>query len=578
MTLLDQVRTWIADDPDPVTAAELTALAETATGDDAGAAAEATAELADRFSGPLTFGTAGLRGRLGGGPHRMNRAVVIRAAAGLVGYLTAALGPGQAPVVVIGYDARYRSADFATDTADVVAAAGGRALLLPGPLPTPVLAYAVRALAADAGVMVTASHNPPQDNGYKVYLGGRVVTDAGQGAQIVPPQDEQIAAAITAIPTVAAVPRSAAEAERSGGRRELLDHTLVADYLARAAGTATPPAAPLRIVLTSMHGVGGELARRALEAAGFEVHPVPEQAEPDPDFPTVAFPNPEEPGALDLALALAAEVQADLVIANDPDADRCSAAIPDPAADGGWRQLTGDEVGAVLGTDAARRLTSAQATVEQRPVLASSIVSSRLLAAIAAAYGLEHRSTLTGFKWISRVPHLAYGYEEALGYCTDPEAVRDKDGISAAVRLARLASDRKATGGDLQSLLDELAIAHGVHATAPVTLRVQDLRDIPRLMDRLRTVPPKTLAGTAVVDRTDLSEGSAELPPTDALVWTTEAGDRVIVRPSGTEPKLKCYLEVIEPVTGANELARSRARAADRLERLRAEVGAAVSL
>ncbi|WP_147918344.1 phospho-sugar mutase [Ruania zhangjianzhongii] len=573
MTLLDRVRTWIADDPDPATAAELTALLDTAGGTGP-AAEEALGELADRFSGPLTFGTAGLRGRLGAGPHRMNRAVVIRAAAGLVGYLTEALGSGQHPVVVIGYDARYGSADFATDTADVVAAAGGRALLLPGPLPTPVLAYAVRALEADAGVMVTASHNPPQDNGYKVYLGGRVVTDAGQGAQIVPPHDEKIAEAIAAVPAVAAVPRSAEDAHRSGGRRELLEPALVEDYLARAAGTQVSPDQPLRVVLTSMHGVGGQLAQRALEGAGSEVHPVPEQAEPDPDFPTVAFPNPEEPGALDLALALAREVRADLVIANDPDADRCSAAIPDPAAEGGWRQLTGDEVGAILGQDAAERLVAAG---EQR-VLASSVVSSQLLAAIAAEHGLEHRATLTGFKWISRVPDLAYGYEEALGYCTDPDAVRDKDGISAAVRLARLAGARKAEGGSLQSLLDELAVRHGVHATAPVTVRVEDSGDIAVLMDRLRTAPPQTLVGSAVVQRVDLTRGSDDLPPTDALVLATEAGDRVIVRPSGTEPKLKCYLEVIEPVSGPETLTQSRARATGRLQQLRTEVSAAVSL
>lgn len=594
--LLHQVRTWIADDPDPGTAADLSALLEAATG--AGAAAEeALAELTDRFSGPLTFGTAGLRGRLGGGPHRMNRAVVIRAAAGLVGYLAEVLGADQHPVVVIGYDARYGSADFAADTAEVVAAAGGRALLLPSPLPTPVLAYAVRVLAADAGVMVTASHNPPEDNGYKVYLGGRVVTDAGQGAQIVPPQDEQIAARIAAVASVSAVPRSAADAERAGGLRTVLDEEIVEGYLARAAGqpyqsephrhteepylhptertdVPTAPAQDLRIVHTAMHGVGGAVALAALRRAGFaDVHPVPEQAEPDPDFPTVAFPNPEEPGALDLALGLAREVGADLVIANDPDADRCSAAIPDPAAAGGWRQLTGDEVGALLGHDAAERLVAAG----QQHVLASSIVSSRLLAAIAAGHGLEHRSTLTGFKWISRVPDLAYGYEEALGYCTDPEAVRDKDGISAAVRLARLTSERKAGGGDLQSLLDELATTHGVHATAPVTLRVDDLADLSRLMDHLRAAPPETLAGSAVVDHTDLSEGSANLPPTDALAWTTEAGDRVIVRPSGTEPKLKCYLEVIEPVTGPNELAGSRARAQERLQQLRDEVRAALA-
>lgn len=577
--LLAQVRTWIADDPDPSTAAELTALLQTATGAQPGAAQEARAELADRFSGPLAFGTAGLRGRLGGGPNRMNRAVVIRAAAGLVGYLTELLGAGRAPVVVIGYDARYGSADFAADTADVVAAAGGRALLLPAPLPTPVLAFAVRTLAADAGVMVTASHNPPQDNGYKVYLGGRAVTDAGQGAQIVPPHDARIAEKIAAVPAVAAVPRSAADAERSGGSRELLQDTLVEDYLARATAGSPGPAAPVRIVLTSMHGVGGELAARALHRAGFtDTHPVPEQAEPDPDFPTVAFPNPEEPGALDLALDLARQTRADLVIANDPDADRCSVAIPDADAKGGWRQLTGDEVGGILGEDAARRLAAAGAArpAEARTVLASSVVSSRQLAAIAAAHGLPHRSTLTGFKWISRVPHLAFGYEEALGYCTDPEAVRDKDGISAAVALARLTARLKAGGGSLQTLLDDLAVRHGVHATAPVTVRVTDLADIPRLMDQLRTAPPQTLAGSAVTGLVDLSEGSEDLPATDALVWTTEAGDRVIVRPSGTEPKLKCYLEVIEPVGSAETLPASRERAAARLRRLRTDVDAAL--
>ena len=573
--LEEQVRTWVADDPDPRTGAELTELLQSATGDDEQAAREARSELEDRFSGPLTYGTAGLRGRLGGGPHRMNRAVVIRAAAGLVHHLTDVLGAGMAPVVVIGYDARYRSADFASDTADVVAAAGGRAWLLPTPLPTPLLAYALRVMDADAGVMVTASHNPAADNGYKVYLGGRVVTDAGQGAQIVPPHDEQIAARIAAVPSVAAVPRSTEDAERSGGTRTVLGEDIVEGYLARVAGQVAP-ATELRIVHTAMHGVGSAVALSALRRAGFaDVHPVPEQADPDPDFPTVTFPNPEEPGALDLALDLARDVGADLVIANDPDADRCSAAIPDPAVAGGWRQLTGDEVGALLGEEVARRLSAPDGG---RSVLASSVVSSRLLGAIAAAHGLEHQVTLTGFKWISRVPHLAFGYEEALGYCTDPEAVRDKDGISAAVALARLAARLMSAGGSLQSLLDELAVRHGVHATAPVTLRVADLAEIPRLMDHLRTEPPQTLAGSAVTGREDLSEGSADLPATDALVWTTQAGDRVIVRPSGTEPKLKCYLEVIEPVPAAAGLGASRQRAADRLHRLRTEVGAALGL
>ncbi|QOR71757.1 phospho-sugar mutase [Ruania alkalisoli] len=583
--LLTQVRTWVEDDPDPATVDELRELLTYAEG---GGVEEAEREaalagLADRFSGPLTFGTAGLRGRLGAGPHRMNRAVVIRAAAGLVAFLRESLR-GAAPTVVIGYDARYGSQAFAQDTAEVVAGEGGRALLLPGALPTPVLAFAVRYLRADAGVMVTASHNPPEDNGYKVYLGGRVVTGAGEGAQIVPPADAEIAAHIAAVVSVASVPRAAEDAERTGGTIEVLGEDLTTAYLTRAASltsdeTSAPARAGLRIVLTPMHGVGGALAHEVLRTAGFgDVQLVREQADPDPDFPTVAFPNPEEPGALDLALAAARAGDADLVLANDPDADRCSVAVPDPGTEGGWRQLTGDEVGALLGEQAAR-LASGDAV---EAVLASSIVSSRLLASIAAAHGLQHRSTLTGFKWISRVPGLVYGYEEALGYCVDPGAVRDKDGISAAVRIADLAAGLHAQGRTMLGALDDLARTHGVHATAPLTVRVSDLARISRTMERLRQAPPTALAGSAVVNAVDLRDGGApgepDLPPTDGLLYLTGAGDRVIVRPSGTEPKVKCYLEVVEPVEDGEPVASARARAATRLQDLIADVSEAAGL
>ncbi|MBZ2197644.1 phospho-sugar mutase [Occultella gossypii] len=584
--LVTAARAWIDDDPDPATADELRELLDHALGDgfSTGEQRVALAELADRFSGPLEFGTAGLRGALGAGPHRMNRAVVIRAAAGLVRYLTDALG--TAPRVVIGYDARFGSSDFAADTADVAAAAGGHAYLLPAALPTPVLAFAVRHLDADAGVMVTASHNPPQDNGYKVYLGGRVVTDAGQGAQIVPPADAEISARIARVPSVASVPRSAADAAAAGGVREVLGTDIVDAYAARATALV-PDGVPreLRIVLTPLHGVGGALAGRVLAQAGFaDVTLVAEQADPDPTFPTVAFPNPEEPGALDLALATAARVGADLIIANDPDADRCSVAVPDAATATGWRQLTGDEVGALLGeqaaVEAAGRVTTAgnQAAASGPGVLANSVVSSRLLAAIAAHHGLAHRVTLTGFKWISRVDGLVFGYEEALGYCTDPAAVRDKDGITAAVRIAALAADLHARGRTLTDGLDDLARRHGLHATAPLSVRVADPSLIAAAQDRLRKAPPTTLAGSAVAEVVDLAEGSADLPPTDGLIYRTEANDRVIVRPSGTEPKIKCYLEVIEPVAPGADLGPVRARAASRLELLKADIAAAAGL
>ena len=593
------VRSWIADDPDEQTRTELTALLESATAGDAAA----IAELEDRFATPLTFGTAGLRGALGGGPNRMNRAVVIRAAAGLAGFLRDALGEGFR--VVIGCDARYGSADFARDTAAVVTAAGGQALLLPEQLPTPVLAFALGHLDADAGVMVTASHNPPQDNGYKVYLGARPLqvvlerqgdaqavasAEAGAGAQIVPPFDDLIAAHIAGIATVADTPRA-------GSGWETVNEQIVEDYLssidALGQQLGAVRTAPLRIVITSLHGVGGATMRAALQRAGFDdVHAVAAQEQPDPDFPTVTFPNPEEDGALDAAIALADEVGADLIIANDPDADRMSAAIPvrpaagasvGPAAGtsagaaggaavgaaggaGGWRQLTGDEVGLLLGEHIAARFeASAAQTPEHRAVLANSIVSSRALAAAAKAHGLEHAATLTGFKWISRVPGVAFGYEEALGYCVDPQVVRDKDGISAGVVFASLVSALAQRGRSVDDELERVRRRDGAFVTRPLTFRLTDASLIGEAMARLRAAAPEQLAGHDVTEVIDLAEGSPQLPPTDGIMLLSAAGDRVIIRPSGTEPKLKCYLEAVGTFT---EIETARAR----LEQMRADL------
>ncbi|MBM6401056.1 phospho-sugar mutase [Phycicoccus sonneratiae] len=544
-TLLAAARAWAADDPDPVTRAELEGLVEGAVAGDAAAADE----LADAMSGMLAFGTAGLRGRLGGGPNRMNRAVVIRAAAGLTAYLKT-LDPE--PFVVVGYDARTNSDVFAHDTCAVVVGMGGRAVVLPHPLPTPVLAYAIRYLGADAGVMVTASHNPPQDNGYKVYV--------GDGSQIVPPVDGLIAAEIAGVASVAEVPRA------DDGWDTLGDDVLEA-YLADVV-TVVSADAPreLTVVHTALHGVGSETVRRAFAAAGFaEPLPVPSQAEPDPMFPTVSFPNPEEPGAMDAALELAEQTGPDLVVANDPDADRCAVAVPGP---GGWRMLRGDEVGALLGSYVLERGVEPDSP---DAVFANSIVSSRLLAAMCRAAGVRHEETLTGFKWIGRVPGLRYGYEEALGYCVDPGHVRDKDGVSAALLVAELAATLRAQGRTLVDRLDDLARAHGVHATDALSVRVEDLSLIGRVMERLRSAPPSTVAGVEVTRVDDLARGDGGLPPTEGLRWYLADDSRVIVRPSGTEPKLKVYLEVVEPVTG-EDLRGARERAATRLAALKADL------
>ncbi|WP_405991279.1 phospho-sugar mutase [Streptomyces sp. NBC_00986] len=539
--LIARARTWLAEDPDADTRDELAKLID--AGD--------VAELAERFSGTLQFGTAGLRGELGAGPMRMNRAVVIRAAAGLAAYLKKT---GHTDgVVVIGYDARHKSADFARDTAAVMVGAGLKAAVLPRPLPTPVLAFAIRHLGAIAGVEVTASHNPPRDNGYKVYL--------GDGSQIVPPADAEIAAEIGAIGSLHDVPRPT-----TGW--ETLDDSVLDAYLARTDAVLAPGSPrTARTVYTAMHGVGKDVLLAAFARAGFpEPVLVAEQAEPDPDFPTVAFPNPEEPGAMDLAFAQARATDPDLIIANDPDADRCAAAVK---ADGNWRMLRGDEVGALLAAHLVRR--GAQGT------FAESIVSSSLLGRIAEKAGLPYEETLTGFKWIARVEGLRYGYEEALGYCVDPDGVRDKDGITAALLITELASELKAEGRDLLDLLDDLAVEHGLHATDQLSVRVEDLTVIADAMRRLREHPPTALAGLAVTKAEDLNEGTDKLPPTDGLRYTLD-GARVIVRPSGTEPKLKCYLEVVVPVAAHADLPAARAQAAETLATIKRDLSAAAGI
>ncbi|WP_396179321.1 phospho-sugar mutase [Citricoccus sp.] len=595
---------WARQDPDDGDRAVLEAeIAAAQAGNGA-----AAASLASRFAGPLEFGTAGLRAEEGPGPGRMNRVVVRRTAAGLATYLLqrlaetvpgepadatagapagAAAGPeSRPPRVVVGYDARRGSKTFALDSAAVFAAAGLETILLPSELPTPVLAFAVRYLDADAGVMVTASHNPPADNGYKVYLGGRMTDEAGRGAQITAPSDRDIAGCIDHDALVGSIPLAA-------DGWTVADRGIAAAYRLAACRVLDPERTGhrrLNVVYTPLHGVGGAVLPDLFEDAGFErPYTVPEQAEPDPAFPTVAFPNPEEPGAMDLALAAARERGADLVIANDPDADRLALAVPDPAAGvgaggagsalgagrasdaaAGWRMLTGDEVGVLLGSHLMAGLRPAGAAV------GNSVVSSRLLSRVAAERDVPHETTLTGFKWIARVPGLGFGYEEALGYCVAPEMVRDKDGMTAALVAAELAAELADQGKTLLDALDEIALHFGVVATGQLSVRVADLALLDAMMTRLRVAPPATLAGQDVVETVDLTQGYRGLPGTDALMYATADDSRVVVRPSGTEPKLKCYLEVVRPVQAAAQLPEVRAEAAAALAELSASIGAAL--
>ncbi len=515
--LLATASAWREQDPDDATIAELDALTAAARAGDA-------EPLAARFASRLEFGTSGLRGELGAGPTRMNRVLVAQAAAGFARYLVA---HSPNPSIVIGYDCRTNSEVFARDTAVIMAGAGVRTILLPRPLPTPVLAFAVRHLKVSAGVMVTASHNPASDNGYKVYLG-----DLNHGSQIVPPADGLIADEIArvALGSITELPRSTDFL--------IAEESLVQAYVAATASLGRV-SAPISFVYSAMHGVGWQTARAVFAAAGFgEPTVVAEQIEPDAAFPTVAFPNPEEPGAMDLTFARAAAVGADLAIVNDPDADRLAVAVP--SADGSWRRLSGNEVGYLLGWRAAERLQRAGA---DHGTLAASIVSSPALREVARKYRLDYQDTLTGFKWISRVGDLAYGYEEALGYLVDPAKVRDKDGMSAAVDFLSLASELKAAGATIDDHLREFADTFGAYASGQLSLRVDDLAEIGRMMARLRSNLPKAIGGIAVESVDDFRDGFAQYPPGDILRVHLVGGARVIIRPSGTEPKLKVYID-----------------------------------
>jgi phosphomannomutase len=546
--LVARARAWRDDDPDAEARAEIDRL----LGPDDGATLDLVdlPGLADRFGGRLEFGTAGLRGEMGAGPNRMNRAVVIRATAGLAAHLVAA-GHAAEPVVV-GFDARHRSRRFARDAAAVLAAAGFRVHLGDRPLPTPVVAFGVTHLQACAGVQVTASHNPRGDNGYKVYL--------GDGAQIVPPVDGEISARIDEVTSTRSVPRTADDDPRIVATGDELVDAYVA---AAAAQVVAPEARDLRIAYTPLHGVGRDVLVAVLARAGFAPPAiVPEQADPDPDFPTVAFPNPEEPGALDLVLALAVAEAADIVVAHDPDGDRLAVAVPDDAASSGWRALTGDEIGVVLADWLLEHGTGADRLV------ATTVVSSSMLGRLARARGVEFAETLTGFKWLARAAldrpgtRFVYGYEEALGSCVGT-LVRDKDGITAALAFAELAASERRRGRSVLDRLDDLALELGVHATGQRSIRVEGPGGLDRMraaVDALAASPPPVLAGVAVVEVEDLRAGG-RLPPTDAVV-VRGGGVRLVVRPSGTEPKLKCYAEAVVPVGGGVDLGAARERAA----------------
>ena len=508
-----EVQAWIADDPDPKTAAELSALLESND--------EQT--LKTYFSGFLQFGTAGLRGPVGPGPSCMNRAVVGQTAAGIAAYMK----ERGMKRVVIGRDARYGSEDFTNESAEIFAGAGFEVFVLPRPLPTPVLAFATQYLKCDVGVMVTASHNPPQDNGYKVYIGPSADGIDYAASQIITPTDTLIAKEIASLVSFSSTPR--------GKSWTVIEEELISEYVRRTALIATKPE-DLKIVYTAMHGVGTEIAQRVFNHAGFAtLILVDEQCTPDPDFPTVAFPNPEEPGAIDLALKKARDFGADLVIANDPDADRCAAAVNDPKS--GWRMLRGDELGIIFGEWIAR--------THRHGSFANSIVSSSALSKVAAHYSIDFKEVLTGFKWIAKVEDLAFGYEEAIGYAVDSETVNDKDGISAALLLAHIAGELKAQGLTLLDLLDQVWTRHGFHGTEQISIRVADMSRITELLAGIRKNPPTHIAGRAVLSIDDLAEPKDGLPPTDGLRLWIDGGIRMIVRPSGTEAKMKCYLEVI---------------------------------
>ena len=528
--LKQQVLHWIEQDPDSVTKVQLAQLLLDAKTDQ-----DALAELQDAFVAPLEFGTAGLRGALGAGPNRMNRVTVLQAASGLAQYLVQQGSSGQK--VVIGFDARYNSDVFADDTARVMSGAGLEPIIFSHVVPTPVLAFAIRHLGACAGVMVTASHNPPQDNGYKVYL--------GDGRQIVSPVDEQISYLIKTVSDVREIIQG--DAGKKVSDEVVNTYTALTAQLIAEGPTSEAQRKAVSSVYTAMHGVGWKTLQAVFAAAGF-VEPIAalEQRDPDPAFPTVAFPNPEEKGALDIALTLAKKNSVDVLLANDPDADRFAAAALTSTGD--WVTLRGDQIGSLLGWWMIERVKLTGSKLSG--TFANSIVSSMMLESIAKSAGLQYESTLTGFKWVSRVNHLTFGYEEALGYCVDPNNVSDKDGISAAAMFMEMLAHLKSQGKTIWQVLDELALAHGLHATDQVSVRVTSSDQVALTMAGIRNTPPTKFGSLQVSSIDDLAIGLGELPKTDAVIIHLAGNDqiqkaRVIVRPSGTEPKIKCYLEVV---------------------------------
>ena len=515
--LFSKAQDWLNQDPDQETRAELEQLLSQAKSGNA----EAQAELTNRFDGRLQFGTAGLRGRLQAGSMGMNRVLVAQAAGGLAAYLK---DYDKTPSIVIGYDGRKNSDVFARDTAEIMAGAGIKAYLLPRKLPTPVLAYAIQYFDATAGVMVTASHNPPEDNGYKVYLGKE-----NGGGQIVSPADKDIAALIdkVAAGNIADLPRSQ--------DFTILNDEIVDAYIAKTASLAKEPQADINYVYTAMHGVGYEVLSKTLAKAGLpQPHVVAEQVWPDGTFPTVNFPNPEEKGALDLAIKVAKENNAEFIIANDPDADRLAVAVPD--AQGNWKPLHGNVIGCYLGWYLAKQY-HAQG---KKGVLACSLVSSPALAEIAKKYGFDSEETLTGFKYIGKVNGLLFGFEEALGYLVDPDKVRDKDGISAAIVFLDLVRSLKKEGKTLADYAADFTKEFGAYVSGQISIRVSDLSEIGKLMSVLRNNPPAEVGGFKVATFLDHTKTDRQ---SDILVFVLENGSRLIARPSGTEPKIKFYLD-----------------------------------
>ena len=573
--VITAARSWADADPDPRTKAEIEGIL--------GSGDVAKTDLADRFAGSLEFGTAGLRGVLGAGPNRMNRAVVLRTTWGLARYLEQTFGEdGKKRGVVIGYDGRHMSREFAEDTACVLAAAGIRAHLFTDVVPTPLLAFAVSRLGTAAGVMVTASHNPPEYNGYKAYW--------ANGAQIVPPTDVGIAKAIEGAPAAKDVPRlDLADAQAKGlvvSEGEVLEDAYLAEV--KKLGAPGTGDRSLSIVYTPMHGVGDKLARLAFDQAGFtNVVSVPEQQKPDGAFPTVAFPNPEEKGAMDLSFALARARNADLVLANDPDADRLAAALPSASSPTGYVQLTGNQVGILLGhyllTNRLASTEQAPAVNGAKPLVIVSIVSSPMLGVAAQALGASYDEVLTGFKWIANRAierkaqlgeHFVFGFEEALGYTVD-ELVRDKDGVSAAVIFAELAAVLKAQGTTVLAHLEGLYRRFGLFTSGQVNLTKKGatgIAELKAIMAKLRANPPWTVGDQAVASIRDYQQkitttadgktSPLDLPASDVLAFMLASGSRIIARPSGTEPKAKFYFDIREPIHGDEPIAAAEARAA----------------